>query len=408
MSIIEPGTFEEGATLVMRRLRRATAAVLGGVGGISRPIDVSSRLGLDRSLAWKVWHVGHGESDLPSPAHVPGQGGYQRFLQAAATAGTEGGLIAEASAAFAAFDRFTREHAGDRATADIMLGVLSDEGRKRHELARRREGFRAQTHFLGVQARMLYEADALIPAPAGYAMTVARMRGYFGIVRTRPNVPWIISKSALAAPGKLLKVPKREPLGDQSGNAGGDQEAGYNQAPGLTIIREFCSDPLPVVRRRMLDEYTIEDELAPGPVGDFGAVDLVLGERITMRAEEVTEVDAVTLPVFTPAERLCFDFFVHESLVEGAPTLKVNSTVHGDTPYIRGQDYDMIPVPETFSSLGAAGDVSATPDVPRHREMLEWFLARLGCPLSSLRAYRTRMSFPPMPSRVAAYYRLKA
>jgi hypothetical protein len=252
-------TFETEAQVVLRRLRRSTAAVLGGVRGVARAIDVADRLGLDRSLAWKVWRVAHGEHELPSPAHIPGHSGFFRFLQGAGLAGADTQAIREATEAFEQFERLAENHAGDRATADIMLGALSEEGRERHELARRREAFRANTHFLGVQCRAIYQIDALLPAPAGYLPEVCRMRGHYGLVRTRANVPWMISKSSVITPTGLESSIKREPL-DPSTT--GEHGLGFGMIPG------FCSRPLPFVRRRQLDEFTVEDDSSPGRWAD--------------------------------------------------------------------------------------------------------------------------------------------
>lgn len=389
-------SFETEAQVVLRRLRRCTAAVLGGVRGVSRAIDVADRLGLDRSLAWKVWRVAHGEHELPSTAHIPGHSGFYRFLQGAGLAGAGIESIRDATEAFEQFERLAEQHAGDRATADIMLGALSEEGRERHELARRREAFRANTHFLGVQCRAIYQLDALLPAPAGFLPEVCRLRGHYGLVRTRANVPWLISKSTLVTPTGLEASVKREPLNPATS---GEQGLGYGMIPA------FCSRPLPLVRRSQVDDYTVEDELEPGAVGGSAAVDVTQGERVSnMPRRTPAATDAVTVPIFTPAERVCFDVIAHESLVEGVPLLKVNSTVHGDMPYRRGQDYDRIPVPEIFADLGSADGVGGAPEVPEHAAMLSWFLERLGHPPRDLRFFRARLRYPPMPCRIAAHY----
>lgn len=386
-------SFESDAVTVMRRLRRATAGVLGAVPGLSRAVDVADRLGLDRSLAWKIWRVAQGESEIPSPAHVPGRSGFIRFLDGAGVAGADAALVVEAKTAFEQFERLTAEHAGDRASADIMLAPLSDEGRRRQELARRRDAFRANSHFLGVQCRTLFQADVLLPSGPAYMPDVGRLRAHFGLRRMRPNVPWIVARSTLVNDQGPKGAYRREPLTPTSTGAS-------------FLVPQFSSTPSPQVSRRVIEGYTVEDELAPGPVGEAAATDVVLAERVSMMTREAVESDAVTMPVFTPAERLVYDVLIHESAGVGVPVLRVNSTVHGDAPYLRGRDYDLIPVPESFTDLGTAAEAPAVAEVPRYAAMMAWFIDRLGVSPDALRCYRAKLRFPPLPSRVAAHYDL--
>ncbi len=393
MSVTGARSFETDAVSVMRRLRRATAGVLGAVPGMARAVDVADRLGLDRSLAWKVWRVAQGESELPSPAHVPGRSGFVRFLEGAGVAGADSALVGEAKAAFEQFERLTAEHAGDRASADIMLAPLSDEGRRRQELARRRDAFRANSHFLGVQCRTLYQADVLLPSSPAYMPDVGRLRAHFGLRRMRSNVPWIVARSTLVNDQGPKGSYRREPLAPTATDAG-------------FLVPQFSTVPASAVSRRVLDGFTVEDELAPGPVGEAAASDIVLAERVSMMTREAVASDAVTMPIFTPAERLVYDVLIHESAGAGAPVLKVNSTVHGDMPYLRGRDYDLIPVPEEFTDLGTAEETPAVAEVPRYTAMMAWFIERLGVPANALRCYRAKLRFPPLPARVAAHYDL--
>jgi hypothetical protein len=391
MALTDLHAFEIDATAVMRDLRRATSSVLAALPRVERAVDVAEALHLDRSLAWKVWKVGQGEGDLPSPAHIPGRSGFERFLEGAAAAGVSRAVVDAAGAAFREFERLTAVHAGDRASADIMLSSLTGEGRLRQELARRREAFRANSHFLGVQCRTLYQADVLIPAGPRCMPNVGRLQMHIGLRRMRPNLPWIIGRSSLVFDEGPRASYRRVSLG--SGVSAEDRS-----------IAEFSSDPAPVVVRRQADTYTVEDELAPGGVGEASAVDIALGELVSNMPRESIVTDALTMPVFTPAERLVFDVFSVDGVVEGIPLLKVNSTVHGDTPYTRGQDYDRIPAFETFSDLGGALQASAPAEVPRYAAMASWLFSRLGVDPGRLRCHRVRMKFPPVPSRVCAHY----
>lgn len=397
-----PGRFAAEATSTLCELRRATAGVLNALGGLDRAVRVASRLGLDRSLAWKLWKVAQGPGACPSVAHIPGRQGFRRFIDAAQAAGVPRDRIRAAREAFERYTLLAATHAGDRAASDTLLGALSHEGRRRHELAIRRDGFRANAAFLGVQAAAMYQLDVLLPRDASESPDVIRVRGHFGLMRSRENVPWLLTRSTLVnADGpspRLARVAlKTRPYPDRARSDDG----------GLPVLLpEFSSHPLPPVRRRVVAGVTVEDELLPGPVGRTGAVDVVTGERVMQMPRRRAQQDAVTMSVTTPCERLCYDVAAPADLFAAEPSLRVHSTVQSEHPYLRGPEFCTIPVIESLEALGPARAAPPTPEVPRHAELLDWTLHLADQPADSLLLWRVRMRFPPVPSCVAVTYRL--
>lgn len=388
--------FSHVATHTLKELRRTTASVLAACHGLERAVEVSDRLKLDRSLAWKIWQVGHGAKSLPSFAHVPGKGGFRQFLEAATRAGVPAGVVADAQQAYAGFEHLTKVYAGDRATAGSMLGVLSDEGRGRLETAVRRDGYRANAYFLGVQAAALYQLDVLHLRPDD-RRAVGRMRGHFGLRRNRVNVPWIISRSTL--------INSRGPSSDVERTALDRDSISPLDNPPSLIVREFSSKPLPALTRRTLGGVTVEDELLPGPVGQMGAADIVTGEYVTWPIDASSSLDAVTMAVATPCERLCYDIIAPAELIPGGLSLRVLSTVQMEHPFLHPTAY-CIPVTESFEELGEPHTAAPTPEIPHHAEMIAWALRQSGVTRGPLRLWRLRMKFPPVPSCIAATYAL--
>ncbi len=389
--------FQTEAANILRQLRRATADVLAACQGVERAVEVSNRLGLDRSLAWKIWNVGQGSGGCPSPAHIPGRAGFHRFLEAAAAIGVNSDAIREANGAYAAFERLTQIHAGDRASATSMLGALSPEGRTRLETALRRDGFRANAYFLGVQAAVMYQADFLLPPLDGFMPDVARIRGHFGLRRNRPNLHWQISRTTLLHSDGPSSLVTRRPL------LGG---SGTDDLTALFVLPAFSSQPLPPIHRRVVGGVTFEDELAPGAVGQLAAVDVVTGERMSDMPRQEHRRDAVTMAVTTPCERLVYDIFLAEGLIDSPVTLHVYSTIQSEHPYLRGVDFHGIPIPEQLDDMGRADSAPVAAEVPRQSEMIRWVCSQIGVPLSQFQLWRLRMRFPPIPIRVAADYLL--
>jgi hypothetical protein len=391
-------SFSEEAQSSLRALRQATAEVLSMCVGIERAIDVSTRLGLDRSLAWKVWQVAQGAGECPSPAHIPGALGFDRFLTAAQKSGVAPSRIEHAREAFAKYRQVAADFAGDRATADIMFGALTEEGRSRFETALRRDAFRANAHFLGAHAATVFQVDAILPR-AGYLPDVARVRGLIGLTRVRANVPWLVARTTLVHADGPSQELVRTPL-----RAGAPQDG----EDGLGfLLPQFCSSPLPQLHRRLVQGITAEDEVLPGPVGQMHAVNVVTGELHThmpRRVEGQGGRDAVILPVTTPCERLVFDVIAPKGLLREVE-FKVHSTVHTDLPYSRGPEYARIPVPESIQDLGSLSSAPPAPEVTGHADLIAWLLRRLDQDARELNLWRVRMRFPPVPSAATISYR---
>lgn len=396
----DPFLVDAVATLLA--LRRTTSAVLGECGGLDRAADVATRLCVDRSLAWKVWRVGRDTAGYPSPAHIPGIQGYEHFLRAASAIGVGEETINAARSAFAAFQRLTASHAGDRASVDLMLGRLTDEGRTRLEVSLRRDGFRANAFLLGVQAAALYQLDALVDAGPSFQPEVWRVRGHFGLRRTGSNTAWLIARSTLVDAQGPTNLLQRDPLDAHPPSLD-------DSARSPILLPQFCSTPEPMVIRRVIPPATVEDELRLGHVGQLGEVDVVTGERVHSMPPALSDRNAVTMNVLTPGKRLCYDVMVHRDLLKDTRitewlSLRVHSTVQTDLPFLRGDDYATIPVLEQFVDLGPAASAPEAAEIPRQGAMLRWLLGRLPGGPSAYSLARVRMRYPPVPSVIAAGY----
>ncbi len=389
--------FDSAASDVLSDLRRTCAAVLTQCGGISKAVDLSTRLGLDRSLGWKVWHVAQGPGPCPSVAHIPGRQGFAQFIRAAREAGVAPGTLDDASRAFDQFRDLTREHAGDRATAESMLGHLSDDGRKRLEIAMRRDGFRAQAHFLGVQAQAKYQLDLVLPAKPGFMPELARVRALLGFRRHRSDVSWLIARSTLVHDEGPSGSIRREPL---------EPQLLPGELAGIPLLPQFCSKPLPSIRRRIIAGVTAEDELLPGSVGHHGAVDIVTGELASQMPARDVLTDATLMHLTTPCERCCYDVALPRELAS-AVSVRVQSTVQVEHPYLRSESFATIPVIESLERLGRADRAPTTAEVPPQAALLHYLFARMRVEAKDFELVRLRMRFPPTPSVIGMTYRLK-
>jgi hypothetical protein len=341
--------------------------------------------------------VAQGPGPCPSVAHIPGRQGFAQFIRAAREASVPAPLLDQASRAFDRFRDLTREHAGDRAAVDSMLGHLSDDGRKRLEIATRRDGFRAQAHFVGVQALAKYQLDLVLPAKPGFMPDLARVRALLGFRRHRADASWLISRSTLMhEEGPSSKI-HREPLEPTS--------TAPSELAGIPLLQEFCSKPLPAIRRRIIAGVTAEDELLPGSVGQLGAVDIVTGELSShMPARDVT-TDATLMHVTTPCERCCYDVVLPREIASSARA-RVQSTVQVEHPYLRSESFATIPVIESLERMGRADRAPTLAEVPMQESLLRYLLARMRVDGADFELMRFRMRFPPTPSVIGVTYAL--
>jgi hypothetical protein len=392
-----PDLLEARAPLVLRSLRRSVAEVLGELPRCDTAVELASRLNLDRSLAWKVWRVAQGQHEYPSPKHIPGKLGIERFFEAAQAGGVSSTVLTAARDAYAAFDQLARKHAGDRASADIMLAAMTAEGRPRLEVALRRDGFRANSHFLGMQTHALYQCCVVLPGQRHTMPGIALLKGYFGLRRMRGENRLLIARSQLIQQRGPTANYRRTPLAD----------GGRGNADRTPLVARFCSRPLPDIRRTRVSQFVVEDTLPPGPIGEAGAVDLVTAELFDEIQRDEVDRDAVTARVSIPCERFCFDVFIHKTVAAARPPiLDVFSTMHGEGPFLRPDAGDRMQLPESLQHLGNAATAAPASETPHWVDLIAWLFGRLSAAPADFELFRLQMRFPPIPICAAVTYGL--
>src|SRR5712675_2354155 len=108
-------SFQEDLTAAFQEVRTALAELLATAGADQGSLnDVSRRLGLNRSLAWKIGRV-LGEDDIYTAIqHLPGEEGIEILSAAMERVGAGSQSLNALRSAMARFDQVVRIHAGDR------------------------------------------------------------------------------------------------------------------------------------------------------------------------------------------------------------------------------------------------------------------------------------------------------
>jgi hypothetical protein len=388
-------TIDTQAPETLGRLRRAAAAVIHALGeDIRTPADLSRALGVDRSLAWRVWRLGLGPEPIPDARHIPGKVAFDRFLRAAVRAGTDERAAAALRSALDDFATLAKAHARDRPTIDVLINALSGESDR--TLTARRALYRASREILGVQARARYQLAVVFPGPKGFQPDVALVRTFHQLVRTRPHRAWLLGRSTMVQHTGPVSDYTRSPI--QPGGAG---------PGGIPLLPAFCSTPLPPARRLLVPPATFEDELGEGPIGESHAVDVTLAERISNIPWDATGREAITMDVRTPCEWACLDVLLHRDCVTSEPpAARWFTLVNGEHPFTDPTGRDELSFGEPLRTFDSPAALPPVACYPRGEELIAFILKALDLESAPVRAHRLVVALPPVPVTVSIDYPL--
>ncbi len=400
---LEPPDLVQHAETVLRRLRAAFGELLSSLGiDPENPRGAGRKLGLDKSLAWKVARVAYGVDLFAIGQHLPGAPGLNIFIKAVKRHGAPTSRVDAVKSALRDFDRLVEIHSGDRASLEIMLSSYASENAERLELLHRKQLFSGASYLWGVQVKTQLRADFVAPSTEDGMVDIASLRGFVDLRRLRPEVPWVIDRTRIADDDATIReVSQRESLGP-------DRDA-CQDAP---LLPEFCSRPLPEVRRVPGLEGFVHLELAPGPVGNTGAVTCIYAE--VFRGAVPRYRDARNARgehgqlMRTPCKVLVFDVFLHRDLGYATPpTFAVEGQVLGVPAHTAPHsERTCLPVHETVEDLGAGPPLVHTPDIPEYGPIVRTVFERVQWNAEDFHGFRVRMRYPPSPTVMVLHYPL--
>ncbi len=405
-STIETLSLEEDAKRVLLKTRNTFAAILEAVPGLEpRAQEVSEALAISRKLGWQIAKVVYETDPLLVARYVPARGGMKTFLNGAARRNVPARLIESAAAAVQEFERLIDVHADDRASLEMMLSACASRSDEQTNGAWRKAAFMGNSYIWGVRAKTQLKAHFLHPGTERGRMDIASLRGFVGLRRMRPNVPWVVARARCTDDdGEVRRPFAAEPLDTA--------DAGAESSDAVPLLRKFCSKPLPRFRRTIRQHGFVEDELVEGPVGNTAAITCITGEVsrgvASYYRSENNECGAVVARMRTPCEALVFDQLVHEDLFGRiSPELIIYSQLTGgpSIPF-PGMERDRLPVSEPVEYLGKGPSVVYTPHVPRYAEMVQHVFDQLGLDGERFDVYRVVLLYPPIPTSVVMSHEL--
>lgn len=389
---------------VSHRVRSSLADVLASLGiDPSKPQQLTQRLSLDKSLAWKTSRIVTDTDPKEIIERLPGRAGQKILIRSLETAGASSGSIAAVQSAMDEFERLVSVHAGDRDTLRVMLAALSGDGQSERDEAFRKLAFQGNSSVFGVQARVQLSVRFVSPNAANPDMLdLGTISGLVDFRRLRSTSSWALaSLRGYHDDGTDWSPERFSPL-DPAG-------VGAN---GLPVLPAFSSTPLPELRVSRGQNGVVRFELSEGPVGNTSAVTCMSGWWYPGDASAYrTEMDRYGehfVSFSTPVELAFHDIYVHRSLGFAMnPKLLLYSQLPGGPVYPGdGRDVGLLPIADSVTDLGSPPDLT-TPELPRYRQLVEFGITQMGRQVEEFQGYRLRLKYPPIPTLAVFRHDLK-
>lgn len=406
-------TFEPECRDAIDRLRAALIELYAAIGASpDEPQEVSRRFGVNKTLAWNVSKVITGRDALGSIANLPGPQALQTLLLAIERTGPDPAALARAREAARNLDETVERHVGDRSTLDLIVDGLEPE-RTAHLDLSRKLAFRGNSGLLGVQAKVRVMTVFMAPGAPGASdqtrLDVVVVRGYVGLRRLRAGVRWPIFH--LRGWGHESGMSTHDGWSALEAPIAADPAAPGDAGAQMPLLREFSNvgpDDIEVHRTSTGTDYF----LAPGPIGNLGAVDCYIadsarGAASIYRTEEDTfgEFGAT---ISAPTERLVFDLIVDERLDFALhPEVRAYFGLFMDSSEDPTPGSSLpLPIGQIVSPLPGTPPVVSLPAIPRYSELLKFVFERMEWDAGAFRGCRLDLNHPPLGSTILLRFQL--
>ncbi|MFO0838298.1 MAG: hypothetical protein U1D55_07190 [Phycisphaerae bacterium] len=399
---VHAASFRTQAETVIRGVRAALAELVAAIDlDPMQPQELARRIGVDKSLSWKISRLIREDDSWAAVPHFPGKTGFRIFVDSARKAGAPQTSVERVKKALGEFDRFVVEHSGDRETLLMMAGGASERAARESGETHRRLAFRGQSATWGVQARVHLSLHFVAPARRAGLVDAATVGGLIDFRRLRPDVAWSFATIArYIGDGRAAPVSPLEAI---------DARLGPGEPP---LLGEFSTKPLPLVRAVPVREGVERIELAEGPVGRSAAATVLSGwfhrNAYSIYRTEEDQFGEHFVNLSTPTELVIHDLYAHQALrAVLPPTNSVYSNLPaGQTYSPAARDKGLLPVGTEVTLLGGNPPALVAPEVSFYEPLVQSVFGRLGWNADDFLGFRFRLKYPPIPSVAVFRYPL--
>ena len=365
---------------------------------VKKPAEFQRVLKLDRSLSSRLLRAVQLHDPLATLHRMPGLHGVRLLLNAAAKAGVDAVVIAQAERAQAELEHLVTSELGDWKGLDVAISGWLPDAREEFEMANRQTAFRAMSNVKGVAADAEVSVTLIHPGSANADwVDRAGITGICRMKRLRPGAPMGLLHGNSIAP----------PPGTQRLSLDGNPIDPQYCPP---LLAEFSSRPTPRFDVRVegdMVHYVLRDNgVGLGSMVDLLFADVMRG-RYPVRKRVSPRPATPGAIIVVPVKTLIVDVLVHEDVWPGVePDLRMYDTAGRGVanPTDAGRDMDRIDVLESIQDLGRRVDGFRTKEVARYVEMVRFVCEKLGWDASRFRGYRCRVDYPVHGTQVSMIF----
>ncbi len=393
--------FHTDAASVLTNFRNAILGIVRST--MAPPIngqELENALGIDKTLAWKVASMASATSPFDVARHIPGRSAINIIIRAGERTGIKLEVLERVRDAYADYEELMRQHAGDRASLEMMLITHAQNERAKATHEYRKAAYRANSFLFGIQSQATFRTYMLQPSNEHAGMfDMISLRGHIGIRRIRNDAPWTVHRSRVTDDtGSPITFQSAQPLDPSI-----ETDIG---TPPVPWMPKFCSQPLPNINRVSQRKGHIHCDILNGEVGNQAMTSCVLGEIVTGLASSSSspgnETVELAMKADMPTELLVLDQYIHQDLVNFAqPKLNVYSELTGPTPPIsNAASRHRIPMDEHPQYLGEGVASAYSPKMPQYPDLIRDAFEYSQWSADKFIVHRTIIKYPPTPSAV--------
>ncbi len=370
---------------------------------LARPLQVATRFQLRKNLVWRISNLVQAKDPYSVFPYLPSAKGVLELLTRFEELSLPADKIELVRRAMVEFEAMVSFHAGDRPTLELILdSVVSGRSEGQPLMASRKAAFRGNCGVWGIHAQTRLTAYFLAPSQRDPRLgDLCLVNGVLGLRRFRAGSIWPLARLG-GRGGKVAEHgrPQEVPI-----------DPDYRGEPGLNLIPEFCSSPIPPIRT-VESELGYLFELAEGPVGNGGVADIFLGSCLPgvapMIAAPGNEHGALECKIDAPVRTLQSDIFIHRAfgIADGVDWL-LAGRLRGELRLDQDlTNADLMPLGGTPQRLGYGLSVVGSPHVPAYSDLCRKVYGRFGWDPEDFCCYRLIEEFPPLSSSVCARFAL--
>lgn len=375
-------------------------------GGARKSYNVHNALGIDVKLSWQVYKLAGNSDPFALAPHVPVATSMRRLLEAAANYGIDSQRIDKVQKAYKEFEGLVVRHAKSRAQFDSMANSLAqhdEEEAQQIDVRYRKTMFQGNSHFCGVQSDAYVGTLMVHPGDEPDRYHLAQLRVKIGMRSLRPNVRPIIDMSKYGYKQSKENFILPQPF----------DEAAYEKHSAF-IIPEFCTQPFPKLETNITRDGRSWTRLASDAIGLQGSVDLVTGSvwrnsRLFPLQPDEAPGFGMTISVPYPVTVVIGDLLVHRNSL---PRLHEQIEMYGHSSLcdevmeIREYESPLL-LRERLNRISMPLKNLSIREVPGYLDMLKYSAGKLNYRLEDFDAYRFRIEYPLIDTKILIWMRLQ-